>query len=67
MAYSDEDEDLFTADDMEAMKVKERNLLEKSKTGYYRCKELHEKLYISLIEVLSHYMSPDMLEMLRHN
>ena len=48
------------------MKVREKNLIERSEVGYYSCKAKHSLANTRIIEALEPYLTDDTLKQLHH-
>ena len=57
---------LFTADDLEEMKTRERIMMERTERGYYRSKTDHEQLYLQIMDEYARFITRPMLLMLNH-
>ena len=57
---------LFSISDFEELKEKEKILMERKKSGYYRDKIRHKTAYAKICESYSKYITRDMLKMLHH-
>ena len=47
-------------------KNREREILSRNSTAYYRCKVLHVDLYKKIMKIIEPYLTNDMLQMLHH-
>ena len=57
---------LFSISDFEELKEKEKILMERKKSGYYRDKIRNKTAYAKICESYSKYITRDMLKMLHH-
>ena len=64
--FNDVDEAIFTPVEMEKLKDKEKDLLERNAKGYYRCKVKHAKLYEEISTAYAPYITKPMLLQLSH-
>ena len=60
------DEMMFTVDDLEEMKTRERVMMERTERGYYRSKTDHEQLYLQIMDEYARFITRPMLLMLNH-
>ena len=60
------DENMFTNDDLEEMKTRERVMMERTQRGYYRSKTDHEQLYLQIMDEYARFITRAMLLMLIH-
>ena len=57
---------IFTSDDLEEMKLREKTMSERTERGYYRSKQDHEELYWQIMEEYSRFITRPMLLQLNH-
>ena len=57
---------LLTISNLEKLKEKEKTLIEKIDSGYYRCKQQHKNAYEKICNAYSPYVTKEMLMMLHH-
>ena len=62
----DTDESLFSAADLENLKAKELDIIERQEKGYYRCRVAHASLYNEIKSIYEKYVTSEMLAMLNH-
>ena len=56
----------FSPNEMEELKVKEKELMERNASSYYRCKIKHAKLYAEITAAYTPFITKEMLVMLHH-
>ena len=62
----DVNETIFTPSDLEEMKKRERVMMERNDRGYYRCKVKDKKLYESIKQSYSRFVTAEMLKQVNH-
>ena len=60
------DQLIFTPDDLDEMKMREKVMMERTERRYYRSKIRHEKLYLEIMEEYERFITHPMLLMLNH-
>ena len=63
--FADE-EDIFSAAEVEALKKRERQIAERNDMSYYRCKDKHRRLYNELTQAFAPFITHKMMMMLHH-
>ena len=62
----DTDESVFFPADLEDLKGKELDIIERKEKGYYRCRVAHADLYNEIKSIYEKYVTSEMLAMLNH-
>ena len=60
-------EEIFSMEEMEALKEREKCVNNRNGANYYRCKKLHSQLYHDLTAAFTPFITTDMLAMLNHS
>ena len=60
------EQNIYSQSDMLELKFRERSLIERNETGYYRCKKLHSELYAKLKAAYAPYITTKISKMLNH-
>ena len=61
-----EGEDIFSAEEVESLKKREREIAQRNDMSYYRCKDKHRKLYHDLTQAFAPFITHKMMTMLHH-
>ena len=64
--YTDK-QTMFTSSEMLKLKNREKALIKRNATGYYRCKKYHADLYIKLKSAYAPYIQIENLMMMNHS
>ena len=66
MGSYNNDDGIFSEVEMDKLKLREKELIDRNTSGYYRCKIRHAKLYEDMKTAYADYITPAMLKQLQH-